>query len=184
MRVNIVYASQYVPPADLDSDLLKSIGSTWGSWRTWRDCLTDNVICNDLGHARELLKRNLQTSCNLYVAEKFYAKLGRPSGLNYYQGNFEGDALDIEDVIAMHLVSTNCDLVLLLGFNLANPGTSSDRLVLRQMKNRFGLLRSCIAQNTDVQWVLVDHTNAPDKAFSDLINLTCDTRENVLKLLV
>ena len=64
MRINLVYASAYQKPEKLTIDSIKDVAPTWGSWKTWRSYATDNVVCHDLGHARELLQRSLQSTCN------------------------------------------------------------------------------------------------------------------------
>jgi hypothetical protein len=183
MRINSVYASSYTPGATLSPTKIKDIGPTWGSWKTWQSCDTDNVVCHDLARARALLKRALQSVCNFYVPEILYQDLDRPMGVRWYQGDFRENCHDIEDIIAMHLSSAQSDLVLLLGFDLTIPGMIEDRLEQHRVRNRMGLLRSCIQNNSSVQWVLVDHPATPDKAFAALPNLTCDSASNVLQLL-
>jgi hypothetical protein len=183
MRINIVYAAAYQSlSADLASRL-KNIGPTWGSWRTWSTCNTDNVVCHDLGRARELHQRAIQALCNFYIPEKFYQAMQRPARVNLYQGDFTHDTTDIEDVICMHLVAESSDIVLLFGFDLANPGMPSDVMELHRLTNRFGLIRQVMASADQVQWILVDHDQSPDKAFASLPNVTCDNMENVLELL-
>ena len=184
MRINLVYASAYQKPEKLTIDSIKDVAPTWGSWKTWRAYETDNVICHDLGHARELLQRSIQTTCNLYLPEKFYAKLSRPDRINFYSGDFVDDAQDIEDVVAMHLVRDSSDLVLLMGFDLANQAPVADPLLGRRIKHRLGLIRSCVANSESVQWVLIDHNKDLDRAFQGLPNLTCDSFQNMLQLLV
>jgi hypothetical protein len=184
MNINIIYAAEFdLPDHDLP-DSIKNIAPTWGSWKTWHQCRTDNVICHDLGKARELQKRSFHTVCNLYLPQKFHQLLGRPVGINYYQGEFLLDTLDLEDVISMHLVSASSDLVLMFGFDISNPGVVMDRMQKHRMTNRLGLIRQCIAANPDVQWALIDHAQDPDSAFQNLPNLTRDSLQNVLTLLV
>ena len=69
MRINWVVADSTVVAPDVDINVIKNIASIWGSWRTWRGCSTDNVVCNDAGKARELLKRNMNEMCNMYIPE-------------------------------------------------------------------------------------------------------------------
>jgi len=184
MRISTIYAAAFVRPPDLDTETIKQIGATWGSWKTWRACATDNVICHDVGHARELYRRSLHKSCNLYLPEKFYNKMSRPMDVRFYQGDFQEDIQDLEDVVAMHLVAGISDLVLMFGYDLSNPGPILDRMVLRSLRNRLGLIRSCLAQNHQVQWVAINHDRPLDPAFGELTNLTCDQINNVLQLLV
>ena len=183
MRITSVYAASYRPGAVLTPVKIKDIGSTWGSWRTWQSCDTDNVICHDLSRARELLKRALQAVCNFHAPQALYQDLERAQGVRWYQGEFREDCADIEDIIAMHLAAAQSDVVLLLGFDVSTPGVITDRLEQHRVRNRLGLLRGCIQNNSAVQWVLVDHAAAPDPAFMALSNLTRDSAENVLQLL-
>lgn len=183
MRVNVVYAAT-TPALDAGvKERIKKIGPAWGSWKTWTACQTDNVICHDLAKARELCHRAIQAVCNFYLPEKFFQPLNRPQGVQFYQGDFQQEAHDLEDVIALHLVADRSDLVLLFGFDLSTPVQSSDRMENHRITNRMGLLRQILASTADVQWVLVDPVGEIDSAFGSISNLTCDTLHNVLQLL-
>jgi len=184
MRVNLVYAAGFQCDQAADTvKQLRDIGPAWGSWRTWKSCNTDNVICHDLVRARELYKRAAQAVCNLYLPQKFFQPMNRPSGVNFYQGEFLQETQDLEDIIAMHLAASRSDLVLLFGFDLATLLAQSDALVNHSMTNRMGLIRQVLVANADVQWVLVDHDRDLDPAFQTIANLTRDKLENVLQLL-
>jgi hypothetical protein len=183
MRVNVVYASGYQLPDLIQPDTIKNIGPTWGSWTTWTKCATDNVICHDLVKARELLRRSVQSACNFYLPQKFYQPVQRPEGIHFYQGDFQQETLELEDIIAMHLASGSADLVLLLGFDLAKPQPIDDRYQRHRVTNRLGLIRQCMMSCDQIQWVLVDHDAELDPAFQNLPNLSCDKMPNVLHLL-
>jgi hypothetical protein len=72
----------------------------------------------------------------------------------------------------------------MLGFDFQKISTEiSDRYELHKIKNYYGLTRSLISSRTDIQWVLVDHSDNLDKSFKELTNFTIDTLKNVLKLL-
>lgn len=184
MRISSVYAATYLPGAGLSPARMQEIGPTWGSWRTWQTCATHNVVCHDLVQARTLLRRALQAVCNFHAPQALYQDLERPMGVRWYQGDFREDCHDIEDIIAMHLAAAQSDLVLLLGFNVTAPGVITDRLEQHRVRNRLGLLRSCIQNHSAVQWVLVDHALELDTAFATLPNLTRDSVANVLQLLI
>jgi hypothetical protein len=184
MRINWIFADGYHLDPGRDPDQIKSIGPAWGSWRTWRSCGTDNVICHDFGKARELVSRAFHAVCNFYVPNKHFADLGRPIGARLYEGEFKHDLDHLEDIVAMHLVSTTSDIVLLVGFDLKPIPVDLDQHGLIKIKNYYGLVRSIIAADPAVQWVLVDHSNSIDPVFGDLPNLTCDEFDNVLKLLI
>lgn len=183
MRVNIVYSAQFRPNDITPINKLKDLAPTWGSWKSWQVCDTDNVVCHELSHARELCKRELQTQCNLYLPQKFHHQLARPMGVNFYQGDFQEETIDIEDTVCMHLVAPHSDLVLMFGFDFSNPGVIEDRFENHRMKNRFGLARGCMASYPDVQWVAIDHGKPPDLAFDSVPNFTRDVLKNVLQLL-
>jgi hypothetical protein len=100
-----------------------------------------------------------------------------------YDGEYQAEAMNIEDIVAMHMVVPISDLVLLAGINVASPAIPPDPMEQHRLRNRMGMLRSVIANNPQIQWVLVDHSEYPDPAFLDIANLTRDTMENVLKLL-
>ena len=184
MKINWVLSASYILPAEIDIDAIKNIGPTWGSYKSWRSCNTDNVVCNDLSKSRELLKRAFQAVCNFYVPRHFYQDLGRPVGIKLYDGEFKEECQDIEDIVAMHLAANQSDIVLLAGFDFSSPIVPEDRFEQHQLKNRMGLMRGIIATTPQTQWVLVDHDKDLDKAYKNLPNLTCDVMANVLKLLL
>ena len=185
MRINWVLAADFEAPSDLSSDSLKTVGPTWGSHKTWRSLGTDNVGCHDLERARQLIDRAFQAVCNFYLPKKFYVDLGRPIGVKLYEGDFEPEVKDIEDIVCLHLAAKTSDLVLLMGFDFSLSETVTDRLKLHQMRHRHGLMRSVIVNNPEVQWVLLnDDGSKIDKSYQDITNLTCDTLQNALKLLV
>ena len=184
MRINWIIASGYQLDPTPDPDQLKSIGPIWGSWQTWRACATDNVICNDFSKSRELLDRSFQSVCNFYVPRRFYQDLGRPVGLKLYDGEFNQSVDYLEDIVALHLAASVSDIILLLGFDFGDIPTSEDRLQQHKIANWYGLIRSVISADPNIQWVAVDHPPKLDKSYQNLPNLTCDTMENALKLLL
>ena len=183
MQINTVFSASYNPGPEIDIAVLKDIGPTWGSWRSWRACLTDNVVCYENSRARQMLERNFQNLCNLYISKASYQDLGRPQGVKLYDGNYIETVVDLEDIITMHLVAPISNIVLLFGFDFTTPETPDDVFKRHQIQNRHGLQRQAIASNPEIQWVLVDHFNDIDKNYKELINLTCDKMKNVLHLL-
>jgi hypothetical protein len=184
MNINWVIADGYHVDPTIDLTVLQNIGPIWGSWRTWRSCGTDNVICHNTAKAQELIQRDFQKNCNFFVPEKNFKSIGRPNGVQVYGGEFNEETNSIEDIIALHLSSSKSEIILLLGFNLQKISTEiTDKFELHKIKNYYGLTRSLIASKSEIQFVLVDHPGEPDKSFQDLANLTCDTLENVLQLL-
>lgn len=183
MRVNWAVATGYSLDPAVSIDLIKSIGPLWGSWQTWRGCSTDNVICHSAAKARELLDRAFQAVCNFYVPRSEYEFLGRPVGAKLYEGSYQQELEDIEDIIALHLCAGSSDIVLLLGYDLGPMSEDLGKLDRHRMVNRHGLIRSAIANASQTQWVVVDHPRDLDKAYQTLPNLTCDSMASVLKLL-
>ena len=183
MQVTWVFSAGYSPGPEVDLSAAKGVGPTWGSWKSWRACNTDNVICHDRAKARELLDRNFQTTCNFYLPKDHFQSLGRPSGVNLYSGDFSETIDDLEDVVAMHLVGHSSNIVLLAGFDLSTQEPAKDRLEQHRIQNRLGLMYRLFADTPKTQWVLVDHPKKLDKAYSKLENITCDTMESVLQLL-
>ena len=184
MNINWVIADGYQVDPTVDLSVLKNIGPIWGSWRTWRSCGTDNVVCHNKTKAQELVQRDFQTNCNFFVSEQNFRSIGRPHGVQFYGGEFNEETNSIEDIIALHLASSKSNIILLLGFSFQKISTEiTDKFELHKIKNYYGLTRSLVASSPKLQFVLVDHPGEPDKSFRDLANLTCDNLENVLKLL-
>jgi hypothetical protein len=184
MKVNWIVATGYQLDPTMDIEAMKQIGPIWGSWTTWRSCATDNVVCYEKPDAIRLVQRSFHTSCNFYAPQEHYVDMGRPIGVNLYSGDYLESCVSIEDIIAMHLVTALSDIVLLMGFDLGDIKTSTDRLESHQIKNRHGLIRSAITNSSKTQWVLVDHPKSLDKAYQNIPNLTCDNYSNVLQLLM
>ena len=175
MNLTWVFASNYILDPVIDNDQIKNIGSTWGSWSTWRTCGTDNVVCHDKRKAQELIDRSFQNSCNFFVSRSFSQTLKNAPGVRVYDGNFEQVLPNIEDIIAMHLAASSGNIVLLVGFDLAPPVTSNDQIY-------HGLAIGTFKSYPETQWVLVDHATELAKPYQELSNLTCDIMKNVLQL--
>ena len=181
MRVSWIIADNFSDP-NVEPDVLKNIGGIWGSWRTWRAWNTDNVVCSDTTKAIDLVKRAFQAVCNLYVPNKAYVDLGRPKGINLFEGEFPAEFDRPEEIIAMHLIAEQNDLVLLLGYDLSEP-TIEDAYEKHKQKNYLAAFRSAVNMYPDTQWVVLDHPGNLDASFDKLENITCDTYDNVLQLL-
>lgn len=181
MRVCWILAGSFDDPL-VEPEKLADVGSTWGSWRTWRAWHTDNVLCNNEQKATTLIERAFQAVCNLYVPKRSYARLGRPVGVKMYDGEFPEEIPDPEDIIAMHLVAGNSDLVLLLGYDLVELETE-DRLAKHDRKRYLAAFAGAVKQYPNVQWVVIDHPAELADNIRDLENISCDTYENVLQLL-
>lgn len=183
MNINWVLANQVVLDPLVDSAQMKTAGSIWGGWQTWRSCQTDNVICHDLQKAQELIQRQFHYQCNFFIPKNFYVTLGRPDNVKLYEGDFSHELDHREDVVAMHLASSLSDVVLLLGFDLQALPDSLDRLQKHRKTNYQNLFRTAIKNNPEVQWVLIDHVGEIAPEIASLPNLSSDTFHNTLKLL-
>jgi hypothetical protein len=100
-----------------------------------------------------------------------------------YEGEFVHDTPGHDEIIALHLVSSTSDIVLLLGFDLAETQLPTDRLERHRSVNYRNLIRQTILGNPQTQWVLVDHYGEIGKDFGQLENLTQDTLPNVIGML-
>jgi hypothetical protein len=183
MNINWVLANQVVVDPLYNIDEMKSIGSFWGGWQTWRSCQTDNVICHDLQKAQDLVKRNFHTLCNLHVPSSSFVALDRPDRVRLYEGEFKHEVYNKEELVAMHLAATTSDIILLLGFNWETPKDTGDRLQNHYDHNYFGLTKEVIKNHPLVQWVLVDHIADVTVDFKTLPNLTRESLTGVLSLL-
>ena len=183
MNINWVLANQLDLDPTVDLDKLKSIGSLWGSWRTWRACQTDNVICHDAIRAEELINKQFATICNFYVSNTVYQNLEQPQRVQTYGGDFSHEVQEQDEIVAMHLAATASDIVLLLGFDwTAKPlPADADQKLLRH--NYINLVREAIAGNARTQWVLIDHSGEIMPELSKLTNLTQDTMTKVFAML-
>ena len=97
MQVSWVISSEYKDDK-ATPEQLKAIGNTWGSWKTWRSYSTTNVLCTNDEKARDLIKRAFHSVCNFYIPQKSYAALGRPPGVQVFDGQFPGDFDNQEDI--------------------------------------------------------------------------------------
>jgi len=182
-KISWVLSDDVVLDPTQDIDQLKLVGPIWGSWRTWRACQTDNVICHDQVKIAELIQRNFQTHCNFYIPDQAHASLNRPAGVRVYAGEFVHDVIRQEEIVAMHLAATTSDIVVLLGWNLSKLDTTTDRLHDSQYQHYRNLIRQAFVTYNHTQWVLVDHTGELDPNLTDLDNLVTDTLDHILLLI-
>lgn len=182
MNVSWVLADNLVLDPTINILQLKEIGSMWGSWKTWRGCQTDNVICHNLEKSQELLKRAFHQNCNFYIPNSNWVTLDRPDGVKLYEGSFI-DEYQPEEIIAMHLAASVSDIVLLLGFDLSEKDKIPNKLLEHRAHVYRTLIKHVIENNREVQWVLVDHTSDIMKMLSKEPNLVKDNMETALSLL-
>lgn len=183
MKISWVLSDRAELDPTLDVTRLKDVGSLWGSWKTWRAYSTDNVICNDSVKADELIKRQFQGLCNFYISNSNYITLGRPPGVNIYEGSFVHDVEFQDEIVALHLAASTSDIVLLLGFDFSEYTQNPDKLAEHRAAHYRGLVKQAIIGNPEIQWVVVDHTLPIRAEFQNLENFSQDSMENVLDLL-
>jgi hypothetical protein len=183
MNINWVLSDRIAIDPTVNFEQLHNTGSFWGSWRTWRTCQTDNVICHSLSDAHNLIQRKFHQQCNFYIPDANYQNLERPPGVKLYQGDFVHDVDHQEEIVAMHLAASVCDIVLLLGFDFSESVTNPDRLLEHRAHHYRNLVNQAIKNNPKVQWIAVNHQG---KLTPDLVGVeqfSTDTVENILDLL-
>lgn len=183
MNINWVLSDRIAVDPTVDFAQIHNIGSFWGSWRTWRTCQTDNVICHSLSQAHDLIQRNFHQQCNFYIPNSNFQSLSRPQGVKLYQGDFVHDVDHQEEIVAMHLAASLCDIVLLLGFDFSESTPNPDRLLEHRAHHYRNLVNQAIKNNPEVQWIAVNHLNKLSLEMSNLDNFSTDTVENILNLL-
>ena len=163
---------------------IKDIGPVWGSDLTWRLFNTDNVICFDYRRAADLITRNFQEQCNLYLPERFYSDLNRPASVNLVGGGFATEVDQKEEIVAFHLVSLSSDIVLMGGIDFSSDYVNVDEYERHRANNFLNSIKTIISLTPDIQWVVVDHLKEFDERFTELPNFTNDTAENIASLLI
>jgi hypothetical protein len=180
MKISWVLADAATIHPTIDIERLKSIGPFWGGWRTWRSYATDNVICHAESEAQDLVNRSFHTRCNLYVPNSAYQSIGRPPGVKLYQGDFHEIVDHPDDIVSMHLSTSNSDIVLLVGFDLQPKDLGADKLAIHKWHNYKQYVLHLVKDNPTIQWVILDHPDQIEKMFKDLPNLLFDKLDNVL----
>lgn len=183
MKINWVMADSVATDPTLDIDKIKNIGPIWGGWKTWRSCQTDNVICHDMNDARKLISKNFHLKCNMYLPHAAYHELNRPENVKLYQGDFHLDVQHADEIVSMHLAANNCDIVLLMGFDLTEKKLDDDKLAKHQWHVYKNYIRQIIADRSDIQWVILDTPGTISLDFKKLSNLQLDTITSVLNSL-
>lgn len=176
MNINWVVADATELDPGVDIDRLKSIGSVWGGWRTWRSCQTDNVICHNAVQAQRLVDQNFYSRCNFYVSNSLHAVLELPPQVHVYEGDFTHDIDHPDEVISMHLAAASSDIILLLGFDWTGTGPDQREIDYR------GLVAATVANHADKQWVVLDQSAPVRAELAKLPNFTQDTLTNVLAM--
>jgi len=183
MNINWVLSDSIAVDPTVDFARIHETGSFWGSWRTWRTCQTDNVICHSLSQAHDLIQRNFHQQCNFYIPNTNYQSLSRPQGVKLYEGEFVHDVDHQEEIVAMHLAASVCDIVLLLGFDFSEPVVNPDRLQEHRAQHYRNLVNQAIKNNPKIQWIAVDHVGKLTPDLDGVQQFSTDTIQNILNLL-
>lgn len=150
----------------VDADKLRDIGPLYGSWTTWKEHRTDNVVCTDLTKAYELMAKAFHAVCNFHIPQKFREEAGTLPRVNHFDYNV--DAVNSDDLSATYVACTqDSAVVLLVGFDFAKKDANLVDLFKKFNK---------------VQFVGVSETvEKVSKSYAKIENVTFDTLENVLK---
>lgn len=163
MKISCVVSRETSVP---DAEKFRELGPLYGSWTTWKECKTDNVVCTDLTKAYELMNKAFHAVCNFYIPKKFTEECGTLPRVHSF--DYSVDAVNSDDLSAMFVAATQgSNIVLLIGFDFA-----------KKDKNIFDL----ITKYNDIQWVGVSaEPDKVSKAYAKLDNLTFDTIDTVLQ---
>lgn len=183
MNISWVVADQTVLDPTINLDQIKSVGSIWGGWQTWRQCQTDNVICHNMKKAAELLDRNFANICNFYIPKAHYEQLDNPLNVKLYDGAFPDNIGAEDEIVSLHLAASVSDIVLLLGFDWTEKEPNDDRLQEHRTHVYRTLINGVLRNNPEVQFVAVDHPGEFRKDLAQFANLTQDTLQTALSLL-
>jgi len=161
MKIAWALAESLQLPPRYKIQQLQDIAPIWGSWKLWRGYNCDHCICGDTQEAQYCIDHDFYQYCKLYI----------PDGINKKAPNIvkfgaqgQVNALHLNDIITLHLVGSQHDLVLLLGF---------DRVFDTE------ILKSLVNEYPNTQWVMISHNEID----LDNENFTCDLLDNVLQSL-
>jgi hypothetical protein len=177
MNINWLVADSGVQFLPDQIKQIKEIGSIWGGWRTWKLCQTDNVVCHDTIQAQTLIDSNFQSLCNFYVPKDLYNKLNQPADIRVYAGEFVHEIQQPDDLVAMHLVATVSDIVLMLGFDCVTMVDTQSHVNYRN------LIQQAMIQNKQTQWVILNQTGSLWTELTTVSNLSQDTFKQVIEQL-
>ena len=179
MNIAWLFAENTLLPPATDIQTIKNVAPIWGSWRTQRGYQTDNVICWDPVQATQLVAQGYGAICNLFIHQTVYEQLEKPDRVRVFGGEFVHSVDSKDDVVGMHLVASAADVILMVGFDFAEPKTATE-----SRTNYLGLAAQVVRDHPKQQWVMVNHSPELAKPFAGLENITCDLMKNVLQLLM
>lgn len=177
MNIAWVLAEHSLLPADVPNDLMRQLAPIWGSWRNIRGFGVDNAICYDSAQSHRLLDQGYADLCNLYVSLEVKKDVENPR-VKVFGGSLDFDIDSRDDIVSLHLAASTNQIVLLIGFDLAEIKNSTQK-----RQDYLELVYQTMNQYPGVQWVVVDHPQPLWSKLQGLSNITCDSMTNVLNLL-
>jgi len=164
MKISCVIARAVKKDA---AEKLKEIGPLYGSWTTWKESRTDNVICTDLTKAYELMQKAFHAVCNFYIPKKFVDAHGTLPRVQTFTYNV--DAINQDDLSATYIAADqDSSVVILVGFDFAEADKNLIEIIKKFNKVQF-------------VGVTYAYQNTIAKGYKTLDNISFDTLDNVLK---
>jgi len=174
--------SDFRPNDTISVDQMKQQATVWGSWKTHRQCETDNCVVEDFKDATTLLKRKFNHETNLWTHKENFVPLDRPDALSLHQIGIEDDLNDRDDLVAMALCGARYDIVIALGFNLSFNTQLTDKLEIHEHKRYLSAISNIIKGFPNTQFVFIDLPENHADTFNSLENFSYDNIENTLEL--
>lgn len=182
MEICWVVQKDYNPELNIGAEKMKDLCTVWGSYESWRRCLTDNCVVEDFSEALRLIDRELNLKTNLWTHEENYDNLGRPEALSLHNITIDKTLQDKDDLVALALAGARYDLVMCIGFDISLHTEITDKLALHEHKRYLSAIANIVKGFDQTQFVFIDLPADPSENFDNLANLTCDNIENVLTL--
>ena len=166
-----------------DIDVLKDTAPTWGSCSIYNNYTVDNIICNDIKQAERLIQHGTQNEVNFYMPQEDCSTLGNPANIKTFQGAFDDPNINFkDDIVAMNVVTSMYDIILLLGFKFTKPKAKAEQLDKHKQLAYLHNVKTIIKENEDKQFVLVNYKGKLSADFDSIENLSRDSLANVLEL--
>jgi|ETNvirnome_6_100_1030635.scaffolds.fasta_scaffold06114_6 hypothetical protein len=182
--------------ASIDPKVMGDIGPIWGTWESWKEFQTDNVISTNIELSQQLVEKAFHAVCNLWVDEQHFEYIGSPKKVHTFKHNIKGHFgpagknFTPANIINLELASRAYDLLVVVGFDIYTPHSRTDLAVdgreVRDSKHRYLMqLIKIIKKNPNVQYVFADVVPCKNvyKPFKQLENFTVDSNDNVVKFL-
>lgn len=184
MNVCWVLSSQFKPTDLLTADTLKDAGPIWGPYSQWSQVWHDNVVTDDFDVARQLLRNNFNSQCNLWINDDFYIKLSRPERVNTYDWQVSVEIPNKEEVIGLQMAATRYDIILAVGFDLHSTAKYQPKTIEKHLRQNYLNYVTAIVKQAESQFVFIDPLGDDvHPGLTEQENFSVDTAENALELL-